>query len=196
MPRSGPQHLDVYDMAFLAGGLPRVVDTALVDLVGTGRIRVHSPGQLVVADPRRRHPAEAAVLDAVGAHGHRSVDTIRRRARDDDRLHALGQRLVDAGLLHRLPTPRAHRPGGRAVARTRQGTGALTIAAAARLADPAHDPTDALLVALRGPAALDPERRAAIFERPETGRPPPDDAQLSARSHVPGTRQRPGAAAR
>ena len=168
MTTSGSSALDFYDIAFLAGGLPRVVDTALVDLVATGRIRIHSPGELVVSNPSRRHPVEAAVLDAVGTHGHRSVDTIRWRLKDDDRLNALGQRLVDAGLLHQLPWPRAHRPGGRAVARTRRGSGALTIAAAARAADPAHDPTDALLVALQGPAALDPDRRAAIFERPQT----------------------------
>ena len=57
----------------------RVVDTALVALVESGRVRVHAPGELAAAEPARRHPVEAAVLDAVGTHGHRSVDTIRWR---------------------------------------------------------------------------------------------------------------------
>ena len=36
--------LDLYEIAYLAGGPERAVDTALVALVQTGRIRVHSPG--------------------------------------------------------------------------------------------------------------------------------------------------------
>jgi hypothetical protein len=175
MTTSGALGLDVYDIAFLAGGAARVVDTALVDLVATGRVRVHAPGELATADPSRRHPVEAAVLDAIGTRGHRSVDTIRWRVMDDDRLHAVGRRLVEAGLMHRIPWPRALRPGGRMLTRTRNGTSALAVAAAARAADPAHDPTGALLVAVGGIAAMpDPARRSAIFERPQTAlRPAP-----------------------
>src|SRR5688572_28023999 len=174
MTSSDGSQLDLYDVAFLAGGLPRVVDTALVDLVATGRVRVHSPGELAVADPSRRHPVEAAVLDAVGTHGHRSVDTIRWRLRDDERLSAIGRRLADGGLLHRTPWPRAARSDGPRPARTRKGNGALAVVAAARAADTAHDPTGAFLVALRGRDALEPRRRAAIFERPQTAlRPAP-----------------------
>jgi hypothetical protein len=164
----GPD-LDLYDIAFLAGGLPRVVETALVELVGTGRVRVHSPGELVVSDPRRRHPVEAAVLDAVGTPGHRSVDTIRWRLEHDERLHALGQRLLKAGLVHRLTWPRVARSGGRPPAHTRKGNDALAVAAATRTADPSRDPTEALLVAVSGIGAMtDPGRRSAIFERPQT----------------------------
>ena len=169
MTTSGNLDLDVYDIAFLAGGPARVVDTALVDLVATGRVRVHAPGELAVAEPSRRHPVEAAVLDAVGTRGHRSADTIRWRVMEDDRLHAIGRRLVEAGLMHQIPWPRALRPGGRLLTRTRHGTSALAVAAAARASDPAHDPTGALLVAVSGIAAM-PDRalRSAIFERPQT----------------------------
>ena len=75
-PAAGAHDLDLYDVAFLAGGPARVVDTALIALVRAGRLRIHSPGQLATADLTRRHPVEAAVLDAVGPTGHRSVDTI------------------------------------------------------------------------------------------------------------------------
>src|SRR3954453_2891116 len=93
--------LDLYDIAFLAGGPARVVDTAVVALLRTRRIRLHSPGQLATVDLSRRHPVEAAVLDAVGPTGHRSVDTIRWRVTDDDRLLDVGRRLRQAGLVAR-----------------------------------------------------------------------------------------------
>jgi hypothetical protein len=174
MTTSGSCDLDLYDIAFLAGGPARVVDTAVVDLVATGRVRIHAPGELAVADPSRRHPVEAAVLDAIGTRGHRTVDTVRWRVMDDDRLHAVGRRLVDAGLMHRLPWPRALRPDGRLLTRTRHGNGALVVVAAARKADPGHDPTSALLVALSGPAAMpDGARRAAIFDPPQPLLAPP-----------------------
>ena len=69
MTASVPSDLDVYDIAYLAGGPARVVDTALVALVQTGRVRVHSPGRLATVDLARRHPVEAAVLDAIGPAG-------------------------------------------------------------------------------------------------------------------------------
>src|SRR4051794_24694465 len=94
--------LDLYDVAFLAGGAARLVDTAIVALVRDGRVRVHSPGQLATADLSRRHPVEAAVLDAVGPRGHRSVDTISWRLAEDDRILDVGRRLHEARLLGRL----------------------------------------------------------------------------------------------
>ena len=69
--------LDIYDVAFVAGGRERVVDTAVLVLVRSGRVRVHAPGQLATVDATRRNPVEAAVLDAMGVTGHRSIDTIR-----------------------------------------------------------------------------------------------------------------------
>src|SRR5215218_6890299 len=94
--------LDVYDIAFLAGGPNRTVETAIVALVLGGRLRVHSPGRLAAVDLSRRHPVEAAVLDACPPIGHRSVDTICWRLVDDDRLLDIGHRLHKAGLLGRM----------------------------------------------------------------------------------------------
>ena len=78
-----------------------MVDTALVALVQTGRIRVHSPGWFATVGLTRRHPVEAAVLDAIGQAGHRSVDTILWRLTDDERLLDVEDRLRGAGLLRR-----------------------------------------------------------------------------------------------
>jgi uncharacterized protein (TIGR04222 family) len=64
---------DLYEIAYLAGGPRRVVETAVVALVENGRLRVdRATGRLHVVDASRRHPVEAVVLDAVGPRG-RSV---------------------------------------------------------------------------------------------------------------------------
>ena len=153
--------LDLYGIAFLAGGVQRVVDTALVTLVESGCVRVHAPGELAAVRPDRRHPVEAAVLDAVGTRGHRSVDSIRWRLADDDRLTGLGRSLAAAGLLRR-------RLRGRdAWSATRAGRGALHRLAAQPPVDRALDGGSALLVALHGRTSMpDAALRAAVFERP------------------------------
>ncbi len=157
---TGPD-LDVYEIAFLAGGVQRVVDTALVALVESGRVRVHAPGELAAVRPDRRHPVEAAVLDAVGTQGHRSVDTIRWRLTGDDRLAGLGRSLASSGLLRRTLR------GREAWSRTRAGRQALQRLAAQPPVDRALDGGSAPLVALHGRESMpDAALRAAIFERP------------------------------
>jgi hypothetical protein len=158
--------LDVYDIAFLAGGPNRAVETAIVALVRVGRLRVHSPGQLATADLSRRHPVEAAVLDAVGPTGHRSVDTICWRLAEDDRLLDIGRRLHKAGLLGRLGVALSvlHHDR-RALVPTRAGHRVLR-----ELGDrPALGDPEAVRVALGGREAMtDTKLRADIFERPTT----------------------------
>ena len=163
--------LDVYDIAFLSGGPDRVVDTAVVALVRAGKVRIHSPGQLATADLVRRHPVEAAVLDAVGPTGHRSVDTVRWRLRDDDRLLDVGRRLRDAGLLGRTGAAlRILRGDRRALARNRAGSRTLR----ALREQPATGDPEVLRVALGGRATMsDAALRAEIFERPTTALIPP-----------------------
>jgi hypothetical protein len=170
--------LDLYDIAYLAGGPDRVVDTALVALVEAGRIRVHSPGQLATTDLVRRHPVEAAVLDAVGPTGHRSVDTIRWRLHDDERLLQVGHRLRRAGLVGRTGAVvvllHGHR---RALAPTHAGRRVL---GELRSRAVASGQTELVRVALDGPQELGNRLRSEIFHRPATTVPPP----------VPGHRSR------
>jgi hypothetical protein len=154
--------LDFYDIAVLAGGVHRVVDTALVALVESGRVRVHAPGELAAVTPDRRHPVEAAVLDALGTRGHPSVDTIRWRLKDDERLTGLGPSLAAAGLLRRR-TLRGHGTW----CPTRTGRQVLGRLEAQPPVDRALDGGSAVQVALRGPAAMaDAGLRSAIFDRP------------------------------
>jgi hypothetical protein len=158
--------LDVYEIAYLAGGLDRVVDTALVALVESGRVRVHAPGELAVVEPGRSHPVEGAVMDAVGTQGHRSIDTIRWRLAGDERLDELGRSLAAAGLLRRRPFGRA-RSDRSAWSATRAGRQALQEARAHPLAEAVLDGGSALAVALDGREAIPDRRRCSeIFERP------------------------------
>ena len=163
------RQLDVYDLAFLAGGTARVIDTALVALVESGRVRVHSPGELAVVELGRSHPVEGAVMDAVGTRGHRSADTVRWRMAGEERLAELGRSLAAAGLLRRRPFART-KSGMPVWSVTKSGRQAVLRARANPPADRAHDGGSALAVALGGRQAMpDPARRAEIFERP---RPP------------------------
>jgi hypothetical protein len=160
--------LDVYDIAYLAGGPARVVDTALVALVQDGRVRVHSPGQFAAVGLTRRHPVEAAVLDAIGTSGHRSIDTVLWRLVDDERLLDVEDRLRRGGLLRRGHWLGRHAPDRRLLVRTIAGRQALR-----RLrVEPPTEGADARPVALRGRAAVtDRELCAAVFDGPREFRP-------------------------
>lgn len=160
--------LDLYDIACLAGGPDRIVDTALVALVQSGRVRIHRPGQLATVDLSRRHPVEAAVLDAIGPTGHRSIDTIRWRVAGDERLLDIRRRLQGAGLLGHVHRLVPHFSGGRSSpAATGEGRRALRHLAAEPPVDHIAPGTDAMRVALGGPERLpDQSLRAAIFEEP------------------------------
>ena len=166
---------DVYDIAYLAGGPHHVVDTALVALAESGRVRVQVTGELYAVDPRRRHPVEAAVLDAIGTRPRRSTGTVRWKLETDERVTGIGDRLVADGLLtgreRRLLTGGRPRP-----VPTRQGRQVLHALRCDPPADPVAAGTSAMAVALRGVDAL-PDRalRAELFTPPRpprrTGRP-------------------------
>jgi len=159
--------LDVYELAFLAGGADRVVDAALVVLVESGRVRVHAPGELAVVEPGRRHPVEAAVMDAVGTQGHRSIDTIRWRMAGDERLLDLGRSLAAAGLVRRRKRLSRRNADSAGWSPTRAGRQALLQVLEQPPRNPALDGGSALQVALHGRGAM-PDRRlcSEIFERP------------------------------
>ena len=98
-----PTTCDVYDVAQLAGGLPRVVDTAVVALLDRGLLRVDDSGRLQAAGATPGRPVESAVLDLVGSRPRRTIASVRRRAAEDPRLTDVAERLVAEGLLRRNP---------------------------------------------------------------------------------------------
>jgi hypothetical protein len=157
---------DRYDVAYLAGGHQRLADTAVAALLDSGRIGVRPTGELYVVDLHRRHPVEAAVLDALGTRG-RSLVTLRWRLREDDRIRAVPDRLARDGLLTRPGRPGLlHRRRGDGTP-TPEGRRVLRRLRIARTAE--HD------VALWGPGRLaDPQLRETAFTParvPHTGRP-------------------------
>jgi hypothetical protein len=162
-----PAELDLYDVAFLAGGPERVAETAVVALARDGDIRVHSPGRLARCGRTPRHAAEAAVLDALGPMGHRDLDAVRWRTVEDERVRAIGVRLHKDGLLgHGGATIALLRGDPRWLAPTRAGRAALrALGERPALADP-----EVVAVALGGPDRMrNRALHAAIFAEPQTG---------------------------
>ncbi|MGY1753135.1 TIGR04222 domain-containing membrane protein [Blastococcus sp. SYSU D01042] len=151
--------LDVYDVAVLAGGFPRLVDTALVALVESGRIRIEPSGEFHAAVPTSPHPVEAAVLDAVGSRGYRSAESVCWRLERDQRLDQEFQHLTADGLLrHGLPFGLGRRTHPHPTAAGRR--------ALQEFAErPPADAGSAVPVALHGRGAMpDARLRDEIFE--------------------------------
>jgi hypothetical protein len=148
---------DLYDIAYLAGGHIRVADTAVLALAESGRIRGCGEGRLEVIELRRRHPVEAAALDALGGRGWRDVASVRWRLEADPRLTAIAERLRRDGLLRRLPlpVPRRRQP---TVRRTRAGRRLLRQLRRRPPVDAVAAGTNAMPVALHGAVGL-PDRR-------------------------------------
>lgn len=162
---------DVYEIAYLAGGSHRAVDTAVVALVERGHVSVNrSTGHLSVADGRPRHWLEEAVLDGIGDRGYRTVQTLRWRMKDDERFADVRRRLQSDGLLRRSVS-RSHRyRPWRIAALTGAGRRALRHLRSETSVGRVAGSTDVLGMALGGPAALsDLSLRAVLFDPP----PPP-----------------------
>jgi hypothetical protein len=184
-----PHPLDVYDMAVLAGGLPRLVDTAIVAMVESGRVRVEPSGEFHADTSSSPHPVEAALLDAVGTRGYRSVEGICRRFLHDRRLDSEFRHLTGDGLVRRAYPARL-------VGKTRAHTTAAGRRALQEFAD--HAPADggsAVQVALHGREAMPDRLRHQIFDRdpvflpPRSARRPSheiDPSELAQAAHRPG----------
>ena len=165
---------DLYEIAYLAGGPRRVVETAVVALVENGRLRVdRATGRLHVVDPSRRHPVEAVVLDAVGPRG-RSFGGLVWRARSDPRLATVADGLARDGLLTRRGGVGAREPSFWTLSGlTRAGRAALRQVRQSPPSPPATGGSAALAVALAGPSAWDVELHTAVFDPPPPYLPTP-----------------------
>jgi hypothetical protein len=158
-------HHDRYEIAYLAGGHRRLVDTAVAALLAADRIRVRPTGELYAVDLHRTHPVEAAVLDALGTRG-RSLVTLRWRLSEDHRIRSVAERLAAEGLL----TP----PGRQGLLRRRITEGARTAEGRRMLRRLRAEDAAGLEVALHGVSRLaDPALRETVFTvatPPHTGR--------------------------
>ena len=163
-----PRRLDVYEAAYLAGGPRRVVDTAVVALVETGRVRARTAGDLHVVQDSPRHEVEAAVLAAVGSGGPHRIDIVRWVATRDRRLTALADRLKDEGLLSGNGLARLLSRDGRPLTPTAAGRRTLRELRADPPAGGPAEGSSAAAVALGGLDEMpDRQLRAAVFHRPD-----------------------------
>ena len=159
---TGTRTLDVYEMAYLAGGPRQAIEAAVVSLIEIGVLRATRPtGELMLIKRRPCVDLEAAVLDAVGVRGCGLIGTVCWRLRDDVRLTSIGQRLKEGGLLARDRGSESTRP---------RFWSALWLTSAGRRTlrqlrrELASSATDGLRVSLWGPQAMqDYALRAALF---------------------------------
>jgi hypothetical protein len=160
---TGTRALDVSELAYLAGGPRRAVEAAVVTLVEAGGLRANRvTGELAIVQRRPCSDLEAAVLDVVEFRGPRMLGSVCWRLRADRRLTAIGQRLQADGLLSRGGGPESlRRRFWTALSVT--GTGRRILRQRCR--ELASGGTDALRVALSGPAAMrDRQLYVALFD--------------------------------
>ncbi|MEV4458245.1 TIGR04222 domain-containing membrane protein [Microbispora sp. NPDC049633] len=101
VPGSG---LDTYELAYLAGGPPQVVITALAALSVREQVRVARGGRVTAvagAPATSADPVEQSVLDLATRAGGASAAEVRRRAGDGSAMAVLKERLLARG--HLLP---------------------------------------------------------------------------------------------
>lgn len=150
-----------YDVAYVAGGAHRCVDTAVCTMVQDGRVRVSRSGDLSVVEQRADSAVEAAVLTAL-ADGPRTIAGVHSRAVQDPRVAEQGQRLARAGLMRR-PTSLWSLGAGHLALRP-TGSGRRLLRSVSK--EVAMGSGDARDIALQGPWVMaDQEARRAIFEQ-------------------------------
>ncbi len=165
---------DVYDVAYLAGGARRAVDTAVVALVAAGHLTVdRSTGHLSAAGVPRHHWLEAAVSDGVGQRDWRTVQTLRRRLEGDGRFAGMGRRLESDGLLRRSASASHRRRTWQLVALTGEGRRTLRSLRAEPPFDRFPAGADVMAVALGGTAAMSDAALGRALFHPPAPRPAP-----------------------
>ncbi|MET8014075.1 TIGR04222 domain-containing membrane protein [Streptomyces sp. NPDC005271] len=117
---AAPPVLDLYDIAYLAGGPRRVAETAVIALSERGAITVRR-SRARVTGGRAEHPVERALI-ALCPVGKR-VAPVLTALRDGPETARIGQRLVSYGLLAR--SRRRLTPAGRRHLETARAEGTL-----------------------------------------------------------------------
>ncbi|MGY6654299.1 TIGR04222 domain-containing membrane protein [Amycolatopsis sp. TRM77291] len=102
---SGPEPT-VYELAYLAGGPDRVVDTAIAALVDRGTLRVSSTKQLQLTGPLPADPIEKAVAKGARPGYNATTRGIRDRLRMSGPMQALAKGLQERGLVVADRSPR------------------------------------------------------------------------------------------
>ncbi|MER7517921.1 TIGR04222 domain-containing membrane protein [Streptomyces sp. NPDC126499] len=108
--------LTLREVAYLAGGPPRVADLGLVALHRSGRVLLARTGWVTVVDATGgRDDLERAVLGAIGPTGQARIREVRPRVAGAESVRALGDGLVTRGLALPEAERRATAAGARGV---------------------------------------------------------------------------------
>lgn len=103
VPAGGPprhDQLSVHELAYLAGGGGRVVETAVARLIDLGRLRPSRRGTVqVVAGATATDAVDRAVLGDAARYGHRTLGLLIDRVATADEVRGIRAALVDKGLL-------------------------------------------------------------------------------------------------
>ncbi|MFC8716929.1 TIGR04222 domain-containing membrane protein [Kitasatospora sp. NPDC057198] len=112
LPGRGQPLLDV---AFLAGGPARVVDTALVRMEREGRVVVSRARRVTVTDDRTHDPVERVLVTAAGGRAGRDLSVLRTSVAGSPEVQRIGDALAARGLMRHPVALRNARRGRRLV---------------------------------------------------------------------------------
>ncbi|MFD7733645.1 TIGR04222 domain-containing membrane protein [Kitasatospora phosalacinea] len=99
--------LPLLDVAFLAGGPARVVDTALVRMEREGRVVVSRARRVTVTSDRTSDPVERVLVTAVGGRAGRDLSVLRSSVAGSPEVQRIGDGLAARGLLRHPAALRA-----------------------------------------------------------------------------------------
>ncbi|MFH8487199.1 TIGR04222 domain-containing membrane protein [Streptomyces longisporoflavus] len=91
--------LDVYDVAYLAGGPQRVVECAVIALAEGGLLRLRASRVRAVDGEPPAHPVERALVAA--CRGNRGTASVCAELRESDEVAEIADRLAEWGLVTR-----------------------------------------------------------------------------------------------
>ncbi|MGW5054499.1 TIGR04222 domain-containing membrane protein [Actinokineospora sp. NPDC004072] len=96
----GAEQLSVHELAYLAGGPTRVVETAVARLLDLGKVKANRTGSIrVVAGATATDLVDRAVLQDTKRYAYRSVGPLVGQVARDDAVQAVRSSLVGKGLL-------------------------------------------------------------------------------------------------
>ncbi|MEI5523689.1 TIGR04222 domain-containing membrane protein [Streptomyces brasiliscabiei] len=93
--------LDLYDLAFLAGGAQRVADSAVIALSESGSLRMRGSRVRAVGEARPDHPVEQAVL--AWCPRSRTLTSVSAALRTSPEIEEISRRLAARGLVTGSP---------------------------------------------------------------------------------------------
>ncbi len=105
--------LDVDELAYLAGGPRRVVETAIARLLTAGELRTSRRGGVqATSSPQSRNPVDRAVVTDSQRYSSRTINLMIPAVAGDGAVTSIGRRLEELGLVIRPEVAKSARRNG------------------------------------------------------------------------------------